>query len=159
MSSNETPESPPSSLPASPKEVAKRILEVVPMSMARIRTEMRAASPPDLSIPQYRILGSIFRGQNLAGEIARHQGVSQPAMSKMIDSLVEKGLIKREHQGKDRRQIPLALTLLGEELFLKIRRTAQQELSQRTADLSARDRKELLQGLAVLERFFSRSRK
>lgn len=138
-------------------EVAKRVLEVIPLSMARIRTEMRAASPSDLSVPQYRILGSILRGRNLAGEIAKHQGVSQPAMSKMIDSLVEKGLIRRDTQGKDRRRIPLLLTPEGEELFLKIRRTAQQELSRHTGQLNARDRKELLQGLAQLERIFAKS--
>ena len=137
-------------------ELAKKILDVIPQSMAKIRTEMRAASPSDLSVPQYRILGSIFRGRNLAGEIAKHQGVSQPAMSKMIDSLVEKALIRRDTQSKDRRQIPLLLTPEGEAVFLKIRRTAQAEIGRRTVKMNARDRKELFQGLAQLESFFAR---
>ena len=123
--------------------------------MAKIRTEMRAASPSDLSVPQYRILGSIFRGRNLAGEIAKHQGVSQPAMSKMIDALVEKGLIRRDAQSKDRRRIPLLLTPEGESLFLKIRRSAQQEIGKRTVRLNTRDRKELFKGLLQLESFFA----
>jgi DNA-binding MarR family transcriptional regulator len=135
-------------------ELARKILDVIPQSMARIRTEMRAASPADLSVPQYRILGSIYRGRNLAGAIAKHQGVSQPAMSKMIEALVEKSLIRRDTQSKDRRQVPLLLTDEGEALFLKIRRSAQQEIGRRTVKLNARDRKELLQGLRLLESFF-----
>ncbi len=139
-------------------DLAKKILETIPPAMGKIRMEMRAASPADLSHPQYRILGSIYRGRNLAGEIARHQGVSQPAMSKMVDTLVEKGLIRRDTQGKDRRRIPLQLTPEGEALFLRIRRAAIQELSRQTTSLTARDRKELMQGLAVLDKFFSQYR-
>jgi DNA-binding MarR family transcriptional regulator len=131
--------------------------------MARIRTEMRAASPSDLSVPQYRILGSIYRGQNLAGEIAKHQGVSQPAMSKMIEALVEKGWVRRAvaadgspQQGQDRRRVPLQLTHEGETLYTRIRRIAQKELSRKTSQLSAKDRQELLRGLEQLEKVFVR---
>jgi DNA-binding MarR family transcriptional regulator len=141
---------------ADPLELAKKILDVIPMSMAKIRTEMRAASPSYLSVPQFRILANIFRGRNLAGEIAKHQGVSQPAMSKMIEALVEKGLVRRETEaGKDRRRVPLVLTEEGETLFLKIRRSAQQEISRSTARLGARQRQEMFRGLQRLESFFS----
>ncbi len=123
-------------------------------TMSRIRSEMRSHSPADLSVPQYRILASIYRGRIHVGEIANHQGVSQPAMSKMVDSLVQKGFIERGTENKDRRQVHLKLTKTGEALYKKVREATQENLKSKLSCLTEREQQELELGLKHLEKLF-----
>jgi len=136
-------------------KLAKRVLEVIPPSMAKIRLQMRASSPRDVSVPQFRILGSIFRGRNLIGEMAKHLGVSQPATSKMVDALVEKGFVVRDPRSKDRRQIPLNLTITGNQFYLKIRQLAQVNMSRRIEQMTRAEHLALEKGLDQIEKLFA----
>lgn len=137
-----------------PDELAKQVLEVVPPVMRAIRNQMREASSETLTVPQFRILACIGRGLNLVGEIARHQGVTQPAMSKMVNGLVQRGYVKRAPDGEDRRQVFLKLTKEGETLYREIRKSAQAHLSDKIAPFTEEDRSELSRGLAVLSKLF-----
>jgi DNA-binding MarR family transcriptional regulator len=132
----------------------KRLLEVIPQSMARIRTEIRSCVPANLSVPDFRILGSITRGRNLVSDIARDHGVSQPSMSRSIENLVRSGLVERARGSSDRRQAPLRLTRAGEALFRKITAAAEQLLRARVSRLDEKTRQALLDGMAGLEALF-----
>ncbi len=136
-------------------KTAKRLLEIIPLSMARVRAEMRFCIPGDLSVPHFRILGSIIRGKKLVNEIAQHHGVSQPSMSRSVNSLVKRGLIERSHTSADRRQTPLRLTKKGAALFRKIKTATENRLSQKVLAMDSKNRNALLQGLAELEKLFS----
>ncbi len=136
-------------------KTAKRLLEIIPLSMARVRAEMRSCIPANLSVPHFRILGSIMRGKTLVNEIAQHHGVSQPSMSRSVDSLVKRGLIERSHESEDRRQTPLRLTKKGSGLFRKIKTATERRLSRRILILDSKSRNALLQGLDELEKLFS----
>ncbi len=135
--------------------IAKRLLETIPLSMARLRMEMRSSVPPDLSVPHFRILGSVIRGKTLVNEIAQHHGVSQPSMSRSVNSLVKRGLIERSHTSADRRQTPLGLTKKGAALFRKIKTATENRLGQKVLTMDSKSRNALLQGLAELEKLFS----
>ncbi len=137
-----------------PNRLAKLILQVVPPSMMRIRSEMRANNPSNLTIPQFRIIANISHGRNTITEIAKHHGVSSPAMSKMVDGLVKKGLIERVESSEDRRQVALRLTTKGQALFKKIRRQTQLRLCTKIEKLSVADRKVLRAGLQQLAKVF-----
>ena len=136
-------------------KTAKRLLEIIPLSMSRVRAEMRSCIPGDLSVPHFRILGSIVRGKTLANEIAQHHGVSQPSMSRSVNSLVRRGLIERSRKSADRRQTPLRLTKKGAALFRKIKTATENRLSQKVLTMDSKSRNALLQGLAELEKLFS----
>ncbi len=133
----------------------KRLLEVIPQSMARIRTEIRSCIPGNLSVPDFRILGSIMRGRNLVSDIARHHGVSQPSMSRSIEGLVRSGLVERGSGASDRRQAPLRLTNKGAALYRKITAAAEQRLHAQVARLDDKTRRALLDGMAGLEQLFA----
>lgn len=135
--------------------IAKRLLEVIPPSMARIRLEMRSCIPRELSVPDFRILASIVRGKNLVSDIARHHGVSQPSMSRSVDGLVKSGLIERSRESADRRQAPLKLTSKGTTLFRKITIAAEHNLSKKVSLLDYKSRRALLDGMIQLEKLFS----
>jgi DNA-binding MarR family transcriptional regulator len=137
-----------------PNEIAKKLMDIIPPSMHWIRTEMRSTMEDELSIPQFRILASIFRGRNVACDIAKHQGISQAAMSKMIDSLVARGFVEREANENDRRHFHLILTKNGDTFFKKMRKNAQANLKEQISILDQPDREDLEKGLRALEKLF-----
>jgi DNA-binding MarR family transcriptional regulator len=83
------------------------------------RLEQRALND-DLSLGyrQMRILNHIHGGVSSATELAKRFGVTAPAISETLESLVVRGLIKREPNESDRRSIRLVLTSEGLELHL-----------------------------------------
>ncbi len=135
--------------------IAKRLLEVVPQSMARIRTEMRTCIPRGMTVPDFRILGSIARGKTLVSDIARHHGVSQPSMSRSVDGLVRSGFVERGRESSDRRQAPLRLTPKGLALYRKVARSAARRLGESISGLDHDGRAALLRGMTELEKLFS----
>jgi len=135
-------------------ELARRMLEIIPICINRIRTKMRASSPADLSIPQFRVMASVYRGRNKIGEIANHLGVSQPAVSNMVSILISKKFIERKPHSGDRRMAPLRFTKEGRSMFLKLRRKVRLEFAQKIDELNAGDKVKLRDGLEQLERVF-----
>lgn len=140
------------------REIAKKLMDIIPPSMNWIRTEMRAVMNEELTVPQFRILASIFRGKNVACDIAKTQGTSQAAMSKMIDGLVTRGFVKREANIDDRRHFHLNLTSMGDAFFKKTRKHAQSNLKEQISSLDDNERYELERGLLILEKLFLSAR-
>lgn len=134
--------------------LAKQVLDVVPNAMAKIRIEWRAQAANDLSVPQLRILGSIAKGRNLIGDIAKHQGVSQPAMSMLVEAVIKKGLVSKSKTTEDKRQSPLALTKKGRAVFLKSRKLTELKLSKKIGTLNKKNQEELAKGIVLLQKIF-----
>ncbi len=98
----------------SPEVCAQEILDVVPLVMCTIRRELRSHRSAELSLPQFRTLGYLNRQPDVSlSEVAEHIGLSLPTMSKMVDGLVERGLVTREEDSVDRRRMVLCLTQEG----------------------------------------------
>lgn len=135
-------------------DVAGQFILTVPRSMRILRSLMRKSAVPGLSVPQFRILAQIQGGIDCASEIAELHGVSLPAMSKMINLLAKKGLIKRTPRASDRRYSRLSLTGRGAKVFASIRSQTQRELSGIIKEhLSTTEIKNLVAGLKVLHKF------
>ena len=62
-------------------ECARQVLEIVPLVMAAIRTEIRTHRGSELSVPQFRVLIFLNRhaGASLS-DIAEHLGLTLPSM-------------------------------------------------------------------------------
>lgn len=69
-----------------------------------------------LSYRQMRILKHVNAGIRSGTELGRIFGVTAPAISETLESLVRKGLISREPHEKDRRAVKLVLTKSGKRL-------------------------------------------
>lgn len=110
------------------EDFAALYMEVVPLAMKILRTEVRKEAKEYLTIPQFRILANISGGLSSINEISAHHGVSQPAMSKMVETLVQKDLISREIDSADRRCCVLKLTPKGKTLFNKIKKKTYKNL-------------------------------
>ena len=69
----------------------------------------------DLSMREYDVLYTLSKCPDpiRLGELNRHVLLSQPALSRMVDRLVERGLVTRTADPKDGRGVRLALTEEG----------------------------------------------
>ncbi len=135
-------------------ECARDILDTVPMVMQVMRTTMRSAAKEQLTVPQFRVLVKLGKGCCSNTELAEWIGNSEAAMSRMVDGLVKKGLVTRDAESRDRRQVKLSLTPKGRSEYTKIREKGAQELSHHLDALSPREKNELKQGLALLRKVF-----
>jgi DNA-binding MarR family transcriptional regulator len=113
----------------------------------------RVRSHPDvkeLTFTQLRILLAIEYGKDQVGKLARSAQVAQPAMSKMVNHLIRRDFVRRDPHPTDRRQIMLRLTPMGTAMTERVRRKAAEKYVDAIRDLSASDRKKLLEGVAVI---------
>lgn len=143
----------------SSRETAREVLEVVPLIMRTVRTEMRGSSAHDLSVPQFRTLGFVHRhpGTSLS-DVAEHIGLTLPSMSKLIDGLVERKLIVRESRANDRRCITLALTARGRTLLDCAHESTQMSLAERLSALRDSERATVVRSMRMLHPLFARAK-
>jgi DNA-binding MarR family transcriptional regulator len=101
-----------------PKETARELLGAMPLVMRAVRAEMRSHRTLGLSVPQFRALAFVHRhpGASLS-DAADHIGVTLPSMSRLIDGLVKRRLMKRRSDTGDRRFVTLDLTATGRDLW------------------------------------------
>ena len=92
----------------------------------------------DVSMREYDVLNTLSKSDEplRMGELHRHLLLSQPALSRMVDRLAERGFIKRQADPADRRGVRLSLTRTGREKQREIgRRHARSVARAVTAEL------------------------
>src|SRR5207248_8062007 len=72
-----------------------------------------AAHEPPLTVAQYLALQAVGEGEVVGAELARRTAVSPAAVSQLLATLENAGLLERERLAEDRRRQPLALTDQG----------------------------------------------
>jgi DNA-binding MarR family transcriptional regulator len=104
-----------------------------------LKGELRARRPGDLSMPQFRFLSILAKEPDRGlGDIAEDLGVSPPALSKLVDGLVERCLVARAAAAEDRRRLSLAITPAGARLVAGFRSQLEEGLAHRLAALPAK---------------------
>ncbi len=72
----------------------------------------------DVTWPQWMVL-NVLHHQLAAtpAQVAENIGIDRSAITRLVDRLEKKDLVRRQHDGLDRRSIRLLLTLRGEQLM------------------------------------------
>jgi DNA-binding MarR family transcriptional regulator len=140
---------------ASADAIARELLDVVPVIMRTIRSEMRSHRSNELTVPLFRSLMFLERhpGVSLL-DLAGHLGLTPPSVCKIVDGLVEHSLVKRQHSNTDRRKITLALTQAGQRLLDEARTSAQARLVDLLAPLSAQQCESVFEALQIIQPLF-----
>ena len=100
--------------------------ESVGYLVARVRASLFAAvdhemAPLGVSAAQFVILLNVAQQRaTCAADLAREQSTDTGSMTRMIDRLVRKGLLRRARDAKDRRVVRLELTEAGRRLARKL---------------------------------------
>jgi DNA-binding MarR family transcriptional regulator len=100
----------------------------------------------DLSMREYDVLYTLSKcpGPQRLTELNRHVLLSQPALSRMVDRLADRGLIQRQTDPADGRGVLLSLTEEGQALQRQIGRShARDVASAMTTELSPEELRQL----------------
>lgn len=121
------------------------------MRLARRLRRMRADT--SLSLGQLAALGTLDRhGAMTPGELAAHERVQPPSMTRIVKALEESGYVTRTAHPTDGRQVVVALTSEGVRLLKEDRKQREAWLAQRLRDLTPDERDLLHHAAEVLDR-------
>ena len=121
----------------------------------RLRVERTEPGPDGvaLSDTQLAALAALERhGAMTPGELAEHEKVQPPSMTRVIAALSDWGLVTRAPHATDRRQVVLTVTPAGRELVTRTRRRREAWLARRLAELTPQERAALRAAAPILEK-------
>ena len=124
------------------------------VSVARLARRLRAQrADSSLSATQIGVLGAIEKhGPMSPGELADHEKVKPPSMTRVIAGLEERDLIQRAAHPTDRRQVVLAITPMGKQTLRETRRMREAWLVQRLKELTPEEKATLRAAAPILEK-------
>jgi DNA-binding MarR family transcriptional regulator len=126
------------------------------ISVARLSRRLRAERDPDnelLPVGQLSVLGALFRnGECSVGELAAHERVQPPSMTRTVNCLVEGGYVVRQAHPTDGRQVVVALSENGSKTLSKDRQRRDAWLARRLRELTPEERAVLRQAAPIIER-------
>jgi DNA-binding MarR family transcriptional regulator len=127
------------------------VLRISVMRLARrLRSERSSA---DITLTQLSALSALRRhGPSTPTELAAHERVQPPSMTRVVAALEERGLVSRVPHPTDRRQVLIALTERAHEMLLEDRRRREAWLVAHLAELTPAERAVLQAAAPILDR-------
>ncbi len=124
------------------------------VSVMRLSRRLRAERlQTDLSLNQLATLGTLDRhGPLTPRELAEHERVQPPSLTRVLAGLEERGLILRTPHETDGRQHLVSLTAEANALLREDRRRRDAWLARRLAELTQEERDVLYAAAPVIER-------
>ncbi len=124
-------------------------------SVMRLRRRLASERHPDneLSMPSMAVLGALYgHGEMTLGELASHERVQPPSMTRTVNCLEESGYVVRRPHETDGRQVVVSLSDRGRKTLLADRARRDAWLARRLKELSAEERAVLRRAAPILER-------
>lgn len=122
------------------------------VSVARLARRLRSEREPsnELSVPAISVLGVLIReGELTVGQLAAHERVQPPSMTRTVNCLVEDGYAVRRPSETDGRSVLVAISEKGRETLLADRRRRDAWLNRELKALTPEER-DLLRRVAPL---------
>jgi DNA-binding MarR family transcriptional regulator len=133
---------------------AREVLESSPPIAWFIRRNMRSHRG-GLSLAQFRSLIRVNRPPAASlSDVAEHLGASLPTTSRIVQGLVDKGLLSRAGCRWDRRQITLELTAKGRDMLQTARKATQESMQAELTKLTGPQRQSVIKVMRMLRELF-----
>ncbi|KQX62780.1 hypothetical protein ASD06_12165 [Angustibacter sp. Root456] len=130
--------------------LAVELRHAIMRASRRVRQER---SVDDVTPGQYSVLAGLdVHGPLTPREIAAHEKVQPPSMTRTITALEELGLVSRTDHPTDGRQVLVALTPEGSTVVRETRKRRDAWLAKRLAELSPDERDTLARAAEILQR-------
>jgi DNA-binding MarR family transcriptional regulator len=142
---------PPRPRPKADQQAPSVLARVAPL-VSRWVERVLAEHDPPLTLAQYLAMEGLDSGQASATELAGSAGVSRSAVSQLLVSLEDIGLIERTHGGPDRRTQPLHLSPEGHGILRSSRRLLRARLDPLVAELPPHRADDLARSLRDVEK-------
>lgn len=131
-------------------------LDAVPrlrLAVLRLARRLRQHAAVGVTPSQLSVLSTVERhGAMTLGDLADHEAVQPPSVTRMVAALEEAGLLARRASDTDRRAVLVELTPAGTRALAGIRTRRDAWLAARLATLDPDERVRLLAALPVLEK-------
>ena len=120
----------------------------------RLRAERYSAGlEPGLSDTQLAALATLERrGDMTPGELADHEKVQPPSMTRVIAALEDRGLVGRTPHATDRRQVVLTVTAQGRAVVEQSRQLREAWLARQLEELTQEELEALRAVAPILEK-------
>lgn len=124
------------------------------VSVMRLARRLRAERPDfGLSLTQIAALATIERhGPMTPGDVAEHERVQPPSMTRVLAVLEDKGLVDRAAHPSDGRQQLVSLAPAGRDLLREDRKRREAWLAMRLAELTPEERQILHAAAPIIDR-------
>ncbi len=139
----------------SDEELARRILDIIPLVMRVMGAKIRQEATAGFQVPHYRLLKLLHQQPRTLSELAACQAVALPTMSRTVSALVERGWVTRTQDPENRRRVQVQITGTGQAILEQLRTRVQAHLSAYLVTLTAEEREQALAGLEALEKAFT----
>jgi DNA-binding MarR family transcriptional regulator len=141
------------------KQAIDKFWEFFPPVWHAIRAHIRneATENFDITVGQFQILRRIRHGKDSVSKLADDKHTTRPAISRVVDVLVNKGLVVRTQNTEDRRHVQLTLTNEGQDLMDGLFSNTHHWMAERMTDLSATEFDAILVAGEALRRAFTES--
>ena len=139
----------------SEKELARRILDIIPLVMRVTGAKMRQEAATGFQVSHYRMLKLLHQRPRTLSELAACQAVALPTMSRTVSALVERGWVTRTQNPENRRQVQVRITNAGEAILEHLYTRVQVHLAAYLVTLTTEEREQTLVGLEILEKAFT----
>lgn len=136
--------------PTATAELASQLRASVTRLARRLRYER-----PDTALPLTHLatLGILERHGSLSpGELATHERVQPPSMTRVLAALEDRGLVSRHPHPTDGRQVVVELTPAAHDLLAEDRRRREAWLSLRLSELTIEERATLRAATEIFDR-------
>lgn len=135
---------------------AAHVMDTIPLVMRYIRSNVQSETGDLPSIAQIRVLSCLTNnpGSSLS-EVARYLSVTKATASTMIGRMVDRGLVERFEDPKERRCVILHATILGKETYLTAKQNAQKAVEKILEKLTAEQRTKVLEAMVLLGEAFA----
>jgi DNA-binding MarR family transcriptional regulator len=116
---------------------------------------MRGHSKPKLSVVQFRALAYLTRKPGAAlSEVAEHVGLTLPSASKLVQTMLLRGLLSRRTSSRDRRKSVLAPTRAGLRIHQSARAATRKHLAQKLDGIPPAKRRAIVKAMTSLKEVF-----
>ncbi len=134
-------------------EIHDDLIAALRVGVLRLSRRLRLERDGDLTLTQLSVLGTIAReGALTIGELANHERVKPPSMTRTVTFLEEAGLVTRCTNDNDGRQVIVKLTDSALGVLADTRRRRDDWLREHLRDLSPADRALLEAAAPLLDR-------
>jgi len=125
------------------------------VSVVRLSRRLRSEREPsnELSVGAISVLGVLIREGDLTiGQLAGHERVQPPSMTRTVTALAEQGYVDRRPSAEDGRSVIVGLSQKGRETLLADRRRRDEWLARGLRTLTSEERDLLRRAAPLIER-------
>ncbi len=132
--------------------LAAELRVAVMRTSRRLRAE---AASREVSPGQYSVLAGILNSPLTVGQLAMREQIQAPSMTRIVNALASAGLVSREENPGDRRQVLVRITDAGSAALLRARSKRTAWLAKQVAALTPQQRATLHEAAVILQEMSS----